>query len=57
LIPVPGGSAGGGNNLILPQGVSYASGITMIIAQTFNATSTATNHSAGDVSGVFYYRT
>jgi len=55
IIPIPGGSAGAGNNLILPQGVSYASGLTFIIAQNFNATSTDTNHSAGDVSGTLYY--
>lgn len=55
IIPIPGGSAGAGNNLILPQGVSYASGLTIIIAQTFSATSTGTNHSAGDVSGCVYY--
>jgi hypothetical protein len=55
LIPLPGGSAGAGSNLILPQGVSYASGLTIIIAQNFNATSTGTNHSAGDVAGTIYY--
>ena len=55
LIPLPGASAGAGNNLILPQGVSYAGGLTLIIAQNFNATSTGTNHSAGDVTGTIYY--
>jgi hypothetical protein len=55
IISLPGGSAGAGNNLILPQGVSYASGLTIIIAQNFNATSTGTNHSAGDVAGTVYY--
>ena len=55
LIPLPGGSAGAGNNMLLEQGVSYSGGITLIIAQNFSATSTGTNHSAGDVAGTIYY--
>jgi hypothetical protein len=55
-IPIPGGSAGGGNNLILPQGVSYPSGLTFLITANFGATSTGAR-AAGDVVGTLYYNT
>jgi hypothetical protein len=58
IVPIPGGSAGAGNNFILPPGgVECTGGISMVIAQLFNTTSTGTNHAAGDVSGTVYYRT
>jgi hypothetical protein len=57
LVPIPGGSAGAGNNFLFPGGVECTGGVSMIVAQNFNTTSTATNHAAGDVAGTVYYRT
>lgn len=53
-IPIPGGSAGAGNNLMLPQGVNFSSAFTIVVTGNFAATSTGTTHSAGDVVGTFY---
>ena len=55
-IPVPGGSAGAGNNFYVGQGVSCTGGITMAITSNFAATSTG-SVAAGDVVGVLYYNT
>jgi len=54
-IPIPGGSAGAGNNYSLPQGVSFSGGLTLVVTGNFAATSTGTTHSAGDVVGTLYY--
>lgn len=53
-IPIPGGSAGAGNNMMLPQGVSCTGGITMAITANFAATSTGPV-AASDVVGTLYY--
>jgi hypothetical protein len=55
-IPIPGGSAGAGNNLMLPQGVSCTGGVTFAITANFAATSTGPV-AAGDVVGTLYYNT
>jgi hypothetical protein len=55
-IPIPGGSAGAGNNLILPQGISCTGGITFAITANFAATSTG-SVAANDVTGSLYYNT
>lgn len=54
-IPLPGGTVGAGNNHMLPQGVSFSGGITIVVTANFAATSTGTNHSAGEVVGNVYY--
>lgn len=55
-IPIPGGSVGAGNNLMLAQGVSCTGGISFLITANFAATSTGAV-AAGDVVGSLYYNT
>lgn len=55
IVPVPGGSAGAGNNLMLPQGVSFPGGLSFSIHSNFAATSTGAGWSAGDIVGTLYY--
>lgn len=55
-IPIPGGSAGAGNNFMIGQGISCTGGVTFAITANFAATSTGPV-AAGDVVGTLYYNT
>lgn len=58
-IPIPASTGGAGNNFMLPQGVYFTSaavgGLTFLIVDSFNSTSTALTHSVGGIIGTLYY--
>jgi hypothetical protein len=55
-IPIPGSTAGAGNNYTLPwPGVNSTGGIGFVLVDSFITTSTAIGHSAGEVVGQLYY--
>jgi hypothetical protein len=55
VIPIPGSTAGAGNNHMFPQGVLFSGGVTLIITDSFVSTSTTLGHSAGEVIGDIFY--
>lgn len=54
-IPIPGSTAGAGNNMMLGQGIALSAGLSFTITNNFAATSTGTSASAGDIVGQLYY--
>lgn len=55
-IRIPWSTGAAGNNYTLPlPGVNSTGGIGFVLVDSFNSTSTAFGHNAGDVSGELYY--
>ena len=56
-IPIPGGSAGAGNNFLIPQGINSTGGLSFLVTNNFAATSTGSGLTAGAVVGALYFNT
>jgi hypothetical protein len=54
-IPIPGSTAGAGNNFFFELGTTFNGGLSMLITDNFASTSTAFGHNAGDIVGQLYY--